>query len=47
MNLFPTPCLQPEDKQVFSKVAGLLTWVIGLLALLVLVISLTWPVVEG
>jgi len=33
----PTPRLQPEDKQVFVKVAGLLTWLTGLLVLVVAV----------
>ena len=33
----PSPRLQPEDKQVFIKVAGLLTWVIGLMVLVVAV----------
>ena len=33
----PTPRLQPEDKLVFVKVAGLLTWLTGLLVLVVAV----------
>ena len=31
----PTPCLQPEDKQPFLKIASLLTWIIELMVLVV------------
>ncbi|MFC7670848.1 hypothetical protein ACFQT0_28265 [Hymenobacter humi] len=33
----PSPRLQPEDKQAFIKIAGLLTWVIALMVLVVAV----------
>ena len=39
----PTSRLQPEDKEVFVKVAGLLTWLTGLLVLAVTATGISAP----